>query len=449
MSKRSNDSRHRGEGQSPGLLPLVNKNLFLLLIIMTVHIFHWDAVLLTKGASMVPGGNLAAGSADNGPSREQPPANQGKPAPDAHPATSGEPADSRKATAEQPDNQSVQWAVLKGETQIRTEPDPNKPVLLAGKAGDGFPLIKRDGDWLQVQVNANQKGWVAAGQVSAQSVDRLQVQLVRVKPETRLYRGPDESFGEAGGRSGVEAWVPEQVSGEWVRLSDPVRHQTLWIKADQAAWTYGYPPAKETMANEVAIQSAKPEEPPLPLKGKTIVVDPGHGGKDPGAIAGIRPVNERDVNLAAALVLAEKLKAAGANVVMTRTSNDQNVSLVQRAKLSNDNQADVFVSIHQNMYTKDPSVNGTITFYQSDSSKPLAQEIEAAVTRSLGSREEGEQTEKEQLYVLTHNSRPAVLVEGCFLSNPQELAESLLPEYYEKLSAGIYRGILAYLKADA
>jgi N-acetylmuramoyl-L-alanine amidase len=220
----------------------------------------------------------------------------------------------------------------------------------------------------------------------------------------------------------------------------------LLVKTNQVEWTFGEPPSREVWSRDLNDPFSGASVRPLPLAGKTIVVDPGHGGIDTGAIAKIKPVYERDVNLASAQVLVNKLKAGGAHVIMTRTGNDQFVSKAQRVQISNDNKADVFVSIHQNMYQKDPTISGMITYYDSANSKRLANEIEIATSKQLNSRHEDKHVEKEQLYVLKHNRRPSVLIEGCFLSNPSELAASLLPAYQEKLAAGIYEGIVAFLR---
>jgi N-acetylmuramoyl-L-alanine amidase len=334
------------------------------------------------------------------------------------------------------------WIRVNKASEIRTDPEKSKPVILIAAAGDSFPKLKETGDWLEIQLNNHQTGWIPVNEAVRVKVSKQQIQLIQTKASTKLYWGPDDSLGEAQSIGAGIAMLPEEISGEWIKLGNISAGRPLWIKADEAQWTSGDPPAKEAWSNEVKALSASSAHDPLAHK--TIVIDPGHGGSDPGAIAKPIPVYERDINLAAAKVLSEKLKAAGANVILTRTSNDQLVSLGQRANISNDNKADVFVSIHQNMFDKDPSISGTITYFDSTQSKPLAQAIETAVTHELNSIQEKEHVEQEQLYVLKHNERPAVLVEGCFLSNPKELKESLLPDYQEKLAQGIYEGILDY-----
>ncbi|WP_052487354.1 N-acetylmuramoyl-L-alanine amidase [Gordoniibacillus kamchatkensis] len=348
------------------------------------------------------------------------------------------------------DSGTVNWVRMKGTTEIRTEPDPSKPDLLIVTANEALPVLQQTGDWIEVGLNTDQRGWIRKSEATTISVPAADTQLLKVNKNTSVYLGPDESFDQAYRLKATASFIPKMVSGKWIEVAEQKDGKPLWVPTSQAIWTYGEQPAIEAWSQDVqALSSAAKLKQKLPLEGKTIVVDPGHGGSDPGAIASGKPVYERDINLAAAQVLANKLKSAGANVIMTRTSNDQTVSLAQRVQISNDNKADVFVSIHQNMYQQDPSVSGTITYYESPNSKQLAEKIETATTGQLSSKQgqQNEQIEKEQLYVLKHNTRPAVLIEGCFLSNPSELNASLLPSYHEKLAAGIYQGIFSYLHA--
>jgi N-acetylmuramoyl-L-alanine amidase len=93
-----------------------------------------------------------------------------------------------------------------------------------------------------------------------------------------------------------------------------------------------------------------------------VVIDPGHGGPDPGAI-GIQGLRETDVVLDVALQTARLLQSRGVQVLLTRTS-DVDVDLPPRVELANHSQADLFVSLHANALTMDrPDVNGIETFY--------------------------------------------------------------------------------------
>lgn len=181
-----------------------------------------------------------------------------------------------------------------------------------------------------------------------------------------------------------------------------------------------------------------------PLKGRVIVVDPGHGGSDPGA-TGITGLREKVVNLAVAKELIPMLEAAGATVITTRTG-DQTVSNQARVGLANNSGADVFISIHANSSANYDS-NGTETYYCSknangSASRFLAHQLQREVVSVLGLRNRG--AKATSFFVLTNTNIPAALIELGFLSNFDE--EELLgrPETHRKAAEALYKGLEAY-----
>lgn len=180
------------------------------------------------------------------------------------------------------------------------------------------------------------------------------------------------------------------------------------------------------------------------LKGKVILVDPGHGGADPGAI-GYSGLQEKVVTLAVGKNLEALLKEAGATVVMTRTG-DQSVSNTKRVELANKAEADIYVSIHANAFTS-PDSNGTETHYcekndNSEASRFLAHQLQRELVSALGLRDRG--VKKNSFFVLTNTEMPAALVELAFLTNPEE--EELLRDAktHKKSAEALYRGLEAY-----
>lgn len=158
-----------------------------------------------------------------------------------------------------------------------------------------------------------------------------------------------------------------------------------------------------------------------PTKIKKIVIDPGHGGSDPGAI-GPSGLREKDVVLDISLKLRDMLKQKGYTVVMTRT-NDVYLTLSQRVSVSNSSGADFFLSIHNNSFTN-PTSNGTETFsYQSSGlGADVARKIQSELVSAHGLTNRGFKTSS--FYVLKYNNIPSALAEIAFISNPYE--ESLL-----------------------
>ena len=184
------------------------------------------------------------------------------------------------------------------------------------------------------------------------------------------------------------------------------------------------------------------------IGGKTIVLDPGHGGSDPGAI-GPTGLQEKQVTLPIAEYLKSILEAKGAKVILTRTT-DVDVygphasgvdELQARVNVANGNRADAFISIHINSFSN-PNVGGIATYYfdGSDQSKKLASAVQGQIAEHSGfNGDRGIQPGN--LYVLRHSLMPSILVELGFISNPKEeehLKEmSTRQEFANELAKGL------------
>lgn len=183
------------------------------------------------------------------------------------------------------------------------------------------------------------------------------------------------------------------------------------------------------------------------LKGKVIVLDPGHGGSDPGAI-GLDKTYEKTVTLAVAQRVAALLEKAGAKVVMTRR-DDRDVfgagataveELGARTKVANAIKADLFLSIHANAFGN-RAVGGTSTHYYQKSryDKLLAVNLQESLVAAAGLTDRGIQPAN--FYVVKRTLMPAALVEMAFISNPDE--EKLLntPKFQQQFAQGIVNGL--------
>lgn len=179
-----------------------------------------------------------------------------------------------------------------------------------------------------------------------------------------------------------------------------------------------------------------------PLRGRTIVVDPGHGGRDPGAVAnGLR---ESDVVLDISLVLQRKLRMAGANVVMTRTT-DVFPSLTQRINLANSSNAHAFVSVHANAAIS-TAAHGTETYwnrnFHSSNSQRLATNVQRRLVGQLRTHDRG--VKQGSFRVIAETRVPSILVEVGFLTNRAEADKFRQSIYRQRSAEGIYRGLVDY-----
>lgn len=171
-----------------------------------------------------------------------------------------------------------------------------------------------------------------------------------------------------------------------------------------------------------------------------VILDPGHGGDDPGAMVG--ETMEKDINLAIALLVREQLAdQEDVTVVMTR-EQDVFLSLTDRAELANQEKADLYVSIHANALEGDDSFAGIFTFYHPDkrSDQAVAETIQAAVSASSGGLDRG--VRSEDYAVLRETDMSAVLVETGFMTCPEELSMLQDLDYQKLLAVGIAQGIL-------
>ncbi|UJW59213.1 N-acetylmuramoyl-L-alanine amidase [Bacillus sp. A116_S68] len=176
------------------------------------------------------------------------------------------------------------------------------------------------------------------------------------------------------------------------------------------------------------------------LDGKTIFVDAGHGGSDPGAI--VDDISEKDIALDVSLKLQSALENEGATVVMSRTE-DSYIEVGERADMANTSGADLFISVHANAFTSS-SVNGSEVFYSSqthaDNSRQLAQAIQSQFVNGLNRADRG--VVDRNLTVITELDMPGILIEPGFMSNDSDL--DMLLNQQDELVAHIVKGFKDY-----
>ncbi|MBB2483220.1 N-acetylmuramoyl-L-alanine amidase CwlD [Bacillus sp. APMAM] len=193
----------------------------------------------------------------------------------------------------------------------------------------------------------------------------------------------------------------------------------------------------------------------LPLSGKIIYLDPGHGGPDGGA--GDNDALEKEIALKISLKLRDFLQEQGALVLMTREtdkdlagsdvrgySRRKVVDLKKRLELINDSDADLYISIHLNSIPS-PRWSGAQTFYSPHliENKRVAKFIQDELIKNLGNTDRQAKM-LQNVYIVKNSKKPGALVEVGFLSNAQERQNLKSDKYQEKVSASIYNGIMRY-----
>jgi len=192
------------------------------------------------------------------------------------------------------------------------------------------------------------------------------------------------------------------------------------------------------------------------LANKFILIDPGHGGVDPGAV-GKNEVLEKDIVLAVGHRLATYLRQGGARVMMTREEDtdlsDPEITslyakkkqdLARRVALANHLQVDLMLSIHVNSFPN-PNVCGGQVFYQAE--RPASQKIAASIQEELNrviKNNDRVPLPNSHYYLIRQTKVPTVIIEVGFISNPQELLRLQNPGYQSKLAWSIYAGIVKH-----
>ena len=205
-----------------------------------------------------------------------------------------------------------------------------------------------------------------------------------------------------------------------------------------------------------ATTAAKTQKSPI------IVIDAGHGGEDGGTSCGA--VVEKDLNLSIALDLADMLRGAGFDVVLTREDDrllydptsdykgrKKQLDLAERLRIGESFDDAIFVSIHMNSFPDSKYRGLQVYFSPNDTtSQELAQSIQSSVCKALQS--DNKRTTKaatSRIFILNEISKPAVLVECAFLSNPEECQLIATEDYRKKLTFCIFSGVCSFISENS
>lgn len=188
----------------------------------------------------------------------------------------------------------------------------------------------------------------------------------------------------------------------------------------------------------------------------TIVIDPGHGGRDPGKV-GVNSALEKDINLSISLKLRDILEEEGITVILTREediglyeetdSNKKRADMNKRIDLINSSDATLAISIHQNSFTQE-SIKGAQVFYhaQSDEGRKLALIIQEQLKKTLQDGNHRKAKANDNYFMLKKTTIPLVIVECGYLSNREEAEFLVNEESQDKVALAICNGLLEYLR---
>jgi N-acetylmuramoyl-L-alanine amidase len=238
--------------------------------------------------------------------------------------------------------------------------------------------------------------------------------------------------------AGIPPSAVQSRSVEQVRLAQFTEDTARAVLDLGEAWAYVWEALPGNRGIRLRVGSS-------PVFGRTVLIDPGHGGTDPGSVRD--GVFEKDLNLDMALKLKQLLAESGAQVVMTRDS-DCSVQLSDRSRMANELMPDAVISIHCNSTTWDVFPSGTETYYCN--AVPYSQEL-AALTHTCVVRElklMDRKVRRGDYHVVRETCAPAILVEVGFMSNGTDLQKLRDSEFRQKAALGMFNGLSMYLGSE-
>ncbi|MEK4652921.1 N-acetylmuramoyl-L-alanine amidase [Niallia sp. FSL W8-0954] len=327
---------------------------------------------------------------------------------------------------------SKQEIATVAEDQINLRSNPSTSAEIIGKISIGtvITIIEEESNWAKIQYSGN-IGWVHKDLLKSSDIESRKGKTIDKKVKLLYDRTNIRS----------DATVNSKIllvadSGETFQAVEIIDD---WYKIKLADGEFGYIAewlVEDSASNDLQITNATATK---DLKGKTIVIDPGHGGKDSGTI-GIIGTLEKTLNLRTAKLLANKLEASGAKVILTR-KNDFFIPLQTRVDISHFYHADAFISLHYDSIS-DRSVNGVTSYYYTSNQKKLATSLHKSIIEATDRKDRG--VKQNSYIVLKQNRQPASLLELGYLSSPAEEQTLLSNKYQETITTAIHNGLENY-----
>lgn len=361
-----------------------------------------------------------------------------------------------------------------GSDAIYARPAPTGPYRWFFPRGARLAVVERRGDQYRVRLDGATEAWVDANNLSLDEatdpppapgpvqsfVSPMPEGLdLRVRAEGRPFLVETSDSGAVVtvyGATGGEMAATTRF-GDWFRAAGQraAGAESSRFELSLAGGAWGYKAWYDGNGDLVVRIRQPPRiDPAAPLRGRRIVIDPGH---PPAGATGPTGLYEGDANLAIALPLAEKLRARGAEVILTRTTREGMVSstnsgqeLRARVALAVNRNADLLVSVHNNAFGEGANpfrAHGTSVYYFHPFAAGLARELDreiVAVTRipDIGARQQN-------LALARPTWLPAVLTESLFMPIPEQEAALRDPAFVDRLAEAHVRGIEAWLRGRA
>ena len=324
---------------------------------------------------------------------------------------------------------------------IRSGPDLTYPLTAIAKRGETYQIVQEQGDWIEIRLSVSKTGWLVNWLVIKDNgiteANAANPQGSEASPSTQIAESGFVNADTLNIRtepSTASTVIGKLAMGTMVEINS---RQNNWLEigyADLRGWV------NAEFINQAESKVNKPRVDGT-LKNRTIVIDPGHGGDDNGT-TGENGTVEKTLTLRTAWLLYDKLKAAGANVYLTRYS-DTYLSLSSRVRIGQANHTDAFISLHYDS-NLDPSIRGMTGYYYHAYQKALATSLYNGAAAQTNLINRG--VRFGDYHVIRENSQNAVLIELGYLSNAEEEAILNTNWYQENAATGLFNGLVSYFK---
>lgn len=383
---------------------------------------------------------------------------------------------------------------------VRQEPTVNSPILSQVHREDRITIQDKKNNWYKIQLPDKTTGWVADWLIfEGESGPYTSLPGILIKSDVELKKSPSEKSKtldtlkrkthitvnlELNGWSRVLVndeigWIPSDTFNIKKKDFPKWKEETPIFIATETASLYEKPEQKSAVKTAlayadtlVAMEKLEDEwykvktkdgqtgylkqwqitehtltkddkKPDTPLAEYVVMIDPGHGGNDPGASSNDGKYFEKDMTLATAKTIKNELNKHGMSVLLTR-SKDEIVPLKNISAKSNESHADAFISLHYDSTENPNEGSGTTTYYRHKSGKPLAKAVNDQIAGRLPLPNRG--YSNQDYLVLRENEKPAILIELGYMNNDLDAKYARSKDYHKRVAESIYNGLLEYFE---
>lgn len=315
---------------------------------------------------------------------------------------------------------------------VRNSSSLDGKVIASVSKGETFKIVEEQNNWIRIELGSDKDGWVAGWYLektvpkNIPSKETIKNSSVTIVHDGTNIRSSADTNSKVLARANSGDFFPiVAIHNDWYEIK-LANGKNGFVAGWIVSVSGGVPQVEKPGMN-------------TDLKSKKIMIDPGHGGRDNGA-TGFKGTLEKQITLRTGQLLFNKLRAKGANVILTR-SNDQYLSLGTRVSMAHYQDVDAFISIHYDSI-ENGAVNGMTTYYYHPYQKALATAVHKEAQKQVTIKDRN--IRFGNYHVIRENRQQAILLELGYLSNPEEELLITSNQYQDQITNGIVQGLANY-----